>query len=63
MADTIDLAVIGALGHDWAGAVQSLTQMHGDFSNLTREELWERYFFPPFRDRLAGYLELEEDVD
>lgn len=44
-------------GHDWAGAAKTVSQLHGDLSNLNREELWERFFYTPFREKLASYLD------
>jgi hypothetical protein len=49
------------IGYDWNGAVRSLTRLHGDLSNLSREELWERFFYTPFREKLAGYLDMDDE--
>jgi hypothetical protein len=47
------------MGIDYEAAVKSISRAHADMSNLARDELWERYFFEPFKEELSSYLEQE----
>jgi len=44
------------MGIDYEAAVKSISRAHADMSNLARDELWERYFFEPFKNELSSYL-------
>jgi len=42
------------LGHDFETALRELARVHGDLANLSRSEIWERFFFEPFREGIVG---------
>lgn len=40
---------------DWEKAWGALVQARGDLVNLTKGELWERYFKPPFKEEIGKW--------
>lgn len=42
------------LGSDYEGAWRALSREHADLINLSRGELWERFFLDPFQKKLSG---------
>ena len=45
------------LGFDYEAAWKVFVRQQGDLGNLTRSELWERYYSKPFQAKLSGYLD------
>jgi len=43
------------LGSDFEGAWKTISRAQADLVNLSRAEMWERFFVGPFRDKLSGY--------
>jgi hypothetical protein len=54
IADRNRKAIIGV---DHAEAWKEISRAQGDLATLSRNDLWERYFFEPFRAKMSGYLE------
>jgi hypothetical protein len=44
------------LGHNFEEAWQAYARAQGDLATLPRSELWERFFFQKFREKLSDYL-------
>ena len=45
------------MGVDYEAVMKSISRSHADMSNLARDELWERYFFEPFKEELSTHLD------
>ena len=50
----------GVFGFNYQDAWKSISRDHGDLINLSRTELWERFFMQPFQEKLSGHLEQEQ---